>query len=468
MTTKRIRGFIRDPASGVGEVAASVAIKLHNGGSTVTSDGTDGNGLFEIDADTVGYPGPVYAESTVGATTKVRSGEVWGQIGGLVWAGDIPDALSALGIGVVAGVSSELACSADGLSMDIAVTPGIAILKDGLPYVREGAATLTIGTADASNPRIDRIILRLTREGQTDQGKIVLRVLAGTAAASPAAPTLTQTSATWDLSLAQVLVGTGVTTIAANKVTDERTYAVSDSRIDTLEAASHAAVTVLDGTGINFTLAGQQITAEPIFAGTGSAGTVAHSDHTHSALTVTVQEGDATVDAAVNTLDFDASDFAVTSSPAGEANIALAYGTTAGTPAEGNHTHAGNPTIFARQTKSSGFSAVTTALATLDSVEIGPGVNGVVYDIECEVHARLSVDATGYNRIYARIAGDSSAVGEETGTVAGERSCCATATKLAVTGDGSTTYTLAARADMDAGTGTCASTHIRGRMIPRS
>lgn len=129
---------------------------------------------------------------------------------------------------------------------------------------------------------------------------------------------------------------------------------------------------------------------------------------------------------------------------------------------------AGHPTIFASQTKSSGFSAVTTTLATLDSVSIGPGVNGVVYDIECDVHARLSVDTTGYNRIYAKIAGDSSVVGEQTGTVAGERSCCSTAVKLAVTGDGVTTYTLAVRADMDSSTGTCSSTHIRGRMIPRS
>lgn len=57
------------------------------------------------------------------------------------------------------------------------------------------------------------------------------------------------------------------------------------------------------------------------------------------AMTITVQEGDSTVDASVTTLDFDASDFNVTSSPAEEANISLAYGTGAGTPAEGNHTH---------------------------------------------------------------------------------------------------------------------------------
>jgi hypothetical protein len=57
---------------------------------------------------------------------------------------------------------------------------------------------------------------------------------------------------------------------------------------------------------------------------------------------VEVQEGDVQVAAAATVLDFDASDFNVTETPAGEANIALAYGTGAGTPAEGNHTHAGS------------------------------------------------------------------------------------------------------------------------------
>ncbi len=42
--------------------------------------------------------------------------------------------------------------------------------------------------------------------------------------------------------------------------------------------------------------------------------------------TITVQADDVTVDAAVTTLDFDGDAFEVTSSPAGEANLALAYG----------------------------------------------------------------------------------------------------------------------------------------------
>jgi hypothetical protein len=52
-----------------------------------------------------------------------------------------------------------------------------------------------------------------------------------------------------------------------------------------------------------------------------------------------VQEGGVTVDAAVDTLNFDASDFNVTEGAENYISLALAYGTSAGTPAEGNHLH---------------------------------------------------------------------------------------------------------------------------------
>lgn len=124
--------------------------------------------------------------------------------------------------------------------------------------------------------------------------------------------------------------------------------------------------------------------------------------------------------------------------------------------------------IYAYQSKDSGFTALSTTLTTMDSVTIGPLANGVTYDIICEVHMRLSADASsGFARAYARISTDASVIGNQTGTVGGERSCMATATKLSVVGDGATSYTLYARADMDTGTGTCASSHIRGIAIPR-
>ena len=84
--------------------------------------------------------------------------------------------------------------------------------------------------------------------------------------------------------------------------------------------------------------------------------------------TITVQEGDSDVDTAVTTLDFDASDFNVTSSPSGEANIALAYGTTAGTPAEGNHTHTYTIAVQEEDTD------VVAAASTLD-------FDGVNFDV---------------------------------------------------------------------------------------
>jgi hypothetical protein len=54
---------------------------------------------------------------------------------------------------------------------------------------------------------------------------------------------------------------------------------------------------------------------------------------------LTVKEGGVTTDATVGTLDFDASDFTLTESPEDTVAVALAYGTSAGTPAEGNHLH---------------------------------------------------------------------------------------------------------------------------------
>ena len=84
--------------------------------------------------------------------------------------------------------------------------------------------------------------------------------------------------------------------------------------------------------------------------------------------TITVQGGDSTVDAAVTTLDFDSSDFNVTSSPAGEANVSLAYGTSAGTPAEGNHNHTG---VYAASSHTHPASDVVSGL--LDNARIATG-----------------------------------------------------------------------------------------------
>jgi microcystin-dependent protein len=78
---------------------------------------------------------------------------------------------------------------------------------------------ITLGNADPTNPRIDRIILRL-ETGAPRQ--ISEKILKGEASASPTAPTLTRNSSIWEISLAQVAVAAGVMLITSGNITDER------------------------------------------------------------------------------------------------------------------------------------------------------------------------------------------------------------------------------------------------------
>lgn len=344
MTKYRYVDVVRDPSDGSGQAGVTVTLKKLDGNATVTSDGTDANGRAEMPHDTVGYPGPVYSTATSGATTRVRSGEVWGQLGGLIWADDVSDVFTTNGIGVVPGAGSELACTASGSNMIISVAAGMAILKDGLPYVLDAASSVTLTNGDASNPRIDRVVLRLTREEQTDQGQIILTKITGTPAASPAAPSLTQDSTTWDLPLCQVAVAQSATTVANGNLTDQRTYCW------TYPLTTRGDILYVNSAG------------KPARLAIGAANTVLKSDGTDvswGTAPLIVQEGDSTVDSAVTTLDFDASDFNVTSSPSGEANIALNYGTGSGQPAEGDHTHASS-TITVQEEDVNVDTSVTT------------------------------------------------------------------------------------------------------------
>jgi hypothetical protein len=86
-------------------------------------------------------------------------------------------------------------------------------------YDSTAEETLTIAAADLSNPRIDRVVLRLDPTANS----IILAVITGTPAPSPSAPALTQTTgAVYELPIALVAVGTAVATIAPANVTDER------------------------------------------------------------------------------------------------------------------------------------------------------------------------------------------------------------------------------------------------------
>lgn len=302
--TAKVRGYIRNPTTGDGESGVTVTLKKHVDDSTVTSDSSAVSGLYEMLNDTVGYPGPVYEEMTVGATTRIRSGEVWGQIGGLVWLADIPDVFESFGTGVLKNVGSELAVSAVGDDMTSDIAAGAAFIKDGCIYVLEATTALTHDASDVSWPRIDRVILRLTREGEAEQGKIALVLLKGTAVATPAvAPSLTQTSALWEISLAQVLVDAGVAVVASNKVTDERSYAFFGTTEGTFAEGDHThgstyqpldadltALAALSTTGVVARTAANTYVPRTI-TGTASEITVTNGDGVAGAPTISLPTG---------------------------------------------------------------------------------------------------------------------------------------------------------------------------------
>ncbi len=143
-----------------------------------------------------------------------------------------------LGSGVLSGELDELEAYADSSGMQVKVKAGQAWIE-GHFFKSDAEETLAIAAADASNPRIDRVVVRLDRVNNT----IDLVVLTGTAAASPSAPTLTQNSSVWEIPLAQVSVSAGATIITAGNVTDERVFALGVSPVG---YAAHTTMVYLD------------------------------------------------------------------------------------------------------------------------------------------------------------------------------------------------------------------------------
>lgn len=113
---------------------------------------------------------------------------------------------------------------ADSTGMRVKLPSGRATIWS-FQYVNDAEKILTIAAADATNPRIDRVVLEL--DTTLTDNQIVSKVITGTPAASPVAPTLTTSATKKQLSLAQVRVNASVSTIAAGNVTDERPFLLS-------------------------------------------------------------------------------------------------------------------------------------------------------------------------------------------------------------------------------------------------
>ncbi len=115
---------------------------------------------------------------------------------------------------------TELKAYGDSSGMQVKVPAGFAMVR-GHYYSNTALETLTIAAAHATLARIDSVILELDPSANT----ILLTVLTGTAASTPAAPSLTQTdTGVYQIRLANVAVAAAATTISAGNVTDTRTF----------------------------------------------------------------------------------------------------------------------------------------------------------------------------------------------------------------------------------------------------
>lgn len=108
------------------------------------------------------------------------------------------------------------------VAMSVLVGTGIIYIWG---HILESTAqtTLTISTADATNPRLDRIVARLNLTAQTWE----LAVITGTAAATPSLPALTQNATTFEIAIGYVWVAAAVASIAATEIHDERIFAAN-------------------------------------------------------------------------------------------------------------------------------------------------------------------------------------------------------------------------------------------------
>jgi hypothetical protein len=118
--------------------------------------------------------------------------------------------------GIFYSVATNLQVS-PGIGLAVSVAPGSAWIN-GYRYENTEDLNMPLATANGSNPRIDRIVVRLSRITRS----IHLAVVAGVPAATPVAPALTRTSDVYELGIADVLIPAAATSIVANNITDTR------------------------------------------------------------------------------------------------------------------------------------------------------------------------------------------------------------------------------------------------------
>jgi len=128
--------------------------------------------------------------------------------------------------GVVPRVENECeVIEADTPAKEVVVQTGYVLIK-GHMYYNNANKTLGVSDNTSGSTRIDRVVARL----DTADRLVEIAILQGTP--GDGAPALTQTSVTWEISLAQLYLSDGYSTITNGDITNDRTFTRSRIIID--------------------------------------------------------------------------------------------------------------------------------------------------------------------------------------------------------------------------------------------
>lgn len=101
--------------------------------------------------------------------------------------------------------------------MEIRVNMGYAFIN-GYAFRNPAGKSVTLDTAEGALHRVDRVVVRW----DAPQRDVYIAVLKGTPSAKPVATAVTRNTETWELALADIYVGKGVTRIQTANITDQR------------------------------------------------------------------------------------------------------------------------------------------------------------------------------------------------------------------------------------------------------
>jgi hypothetical protein len=132
--------------------------------------------------------------------------------------------------GVIYGELDELLVRGFSGGMQVQVLAGTATMR-GFYFHNPELLTIDVTAADANNPRIDLVVLRMDISAgaiEANQDPVQFKLLTGVPATEPVAPILMESDTVFDVILAEIYVSAGVVTISAEDVKDVRPFSTAE------------------------------------------------------------------------------------------------------------------------------------------------------------------------------------------------------------------------------------------------